>query len=311
MIRRFITWQQKIFKRRVVETVGYCNPTYSKLYIIPTPIGIIFGILIFVQLLAAYNYGNNIVYAYAFIHTSWFLFAIIKNFTCGLFVEIDPVFPYLVQAHSPFCITLKIPKLKRETSLVILLKATDENYRLYCTTAKQTSLSINLFSNQRGIVSIPEFVVSTTSPFGLTKTYWFLKCKNTIPCYPKPIGIPLHLLISQQSRNIEGVEFQYHRDWIESDSLSKIDWRIYFKNRKKFSKVFSNSSNSSTLLFDFDSLHGDTETRLSQLCLWIIEANKLRKEYTVQLQKEFYRSGIGDIHTNECLVALSRFKLPC
>jgi uncharacterized protein (DUF58 family) len=65
----------------------------------------------------------------------------------------------------------------------------------------------------------------------------------------------------------------------------------------------------SILYLDFASVPGDdTEARLAQLALWIIEAERARRSYGLRLPGTDITPSLGQVHFHRCLRALALFK---
>jgi uncharacterized protein (DUF58 family) len=63
------------------------------------------------------------------------------------------------------------------------------------------------------------------------------------------------------------------------------------------------------LYLDFAMVPGDdTEARLAQLALWIIEAERGRRSYGLRLRGTEIPPSLGQIHFHRCLRALALFK---
>ena len=61
---------------------------------------------------------------------------------------------------------------------------------------------------------------------------------------------------------------------------------------------------------DFSTLHvADVEKKLSQLALWVIEAERAQRPYGVRLPNVTIPAGFGDSHFHQCLRALSLFEV--
>jgi uncharacterized protein (DUF58 family) len=59
---------------------------------------------------------------------------------------------------------------------------------------------------------------------------------------------------------------------------------------------------------DFSSLRlADVEQRLSQLALWVIEAERARRPYSLRLPGTYIQPSFGQSHFHHCLRALSLF----
>jgi uncharacterized protein (DUF58 family) len=62
--------------------------------------------------------------------------------------------------------------------------------------------------------------------------------------------------------------------------------------------------------FDFSALHlANVEERLSQLALWVIEAERARRPYGLRLPGTEILPAVEQPHFHQCLRALSLFQL--
>jgi len=64
------------------------------------------------------------------------------------------------------------------------------------------------------------------------------------------------------------------------------------------------------LWLDWDSLpHSDTETRLSQLCRWVLDAEAGSCRYGLRLPGQHIPLNRGDAHKHLCLQALALYEV--
>jgi uncharacterized protein (DUF58 family) len=64
-----------------------------------------------------------------------------------------------------------------------------------------------------------------------------------------------------------------------------------------------------SLYLDFSALRfADVEDRLSQLALWVIEAERARRSYGLRLPGNEIPPAVGQSHFHQCLRALSLFQ---
>ncbi len=62
-------------------------------------------------------------------------------------------------------------------------------------------------------------------------------------------------------------------------------------------------------VFDWDSLPAlDTESRLSQLCRWVIDAHERGEAFGLRLPGSAIEPNIGTAHRERCLDALALFE---
>ena len=106
-------------------------------------------------------------------------------------------------------------------------------------------------------------------------------------------------------------DFIGFRQYQSGDSMRAVDWKAYARERGLISKRFSGKGTKKIIIdWQHTSHIGDTELRLSQLCLWILEAEKQHLQYALALP------GINDLHyanndrhKHHCLQALAKYGL--
>ena len=64
------------------------------------------------------------------------------------------------------------------------------------------------------------------------------------------------------------------------------------------------------MYLDFSALRSaDVEEKLSQLALWVIEAERAQRPYGLRLPGAEISPGVGQLHFHQCLRALSLFQV--
>ena len=90
-------------------------------------------------------------------------------------------------------------------------------------------------------------------------------------------------------------------------SQRHIDWRAVARGQPLMTKQFAAEAEGSVHL-DFSALRfHDVEERLSQLALWVIEAERARRPYSLRLPNTNIAPGLGEAHFHRCLRELSLF----
>ena len=108
--------------------------------------------------------------------------------------------------------------------------------------------------------------------------------------YPEPKGISLHSFLQQdESHYGEEKEFDGLRPYDGSQKLSHIHWASVAKGDISV-KVFSKETQTSKLVFNFYTAATDDESRLSQLCLWVLECEKQNLSFMVQMPNKVLNS---------------------
>ena len=96
---------------------------------------------------------------------------------------------------------------------------------------------------------------------------------------------------------------------VHGESQRHIDWRAVARGQPLMTKEFAAEAEG-VAYFDFSALHfTNVEERLSQLTLWVIEAERARRPYGVRLPGIEIPPAVGQSHFHQCLRALSLFQL--
>jgi len=104
--------------------------------------------------------------------------------------------------------------------------------------------------------------------------------------YPEPKGLSLaSFLAEEQSYFGEEKEFDGLQSYDGTQKLSSIHWPSLAKGQLAV-KRFSKEIQSPNLVFDFLKAGRDDETRLSQLCLWVLTCEKQHLAFRIQLPKQ-------------------------
>jgi uncharacterized protein (DUF58 family) len=106
----------------------------------------------------------------------------------------------------------------------------------------------------------------------------------------------------------EGDDFAGTRPYVHGESQRHIDWRAVARGQSLVTKQFTAEAEGVVYL-DFSALRSaDVEAKLSQLALWIIEAERARRPYGLRLPHTKIPPAVGQAHFHQCLRALSLFE---
>jgi uncharacterized protein (DUF58 family) len=95
---------------------------------------------------------------------------------------------------------------------------------------------------------------------------------------------------------------------VRGESQRHIDWKAVARGQALMTKQFTAESDG-LLYLDFAAVRlDDLEARLSQLTLWIIEAERARRPYGLRLPTIEIPPSLGEPHLYRCLHALALFK---
>lgn len=202
-------------------------------------------------------------------------------------------------AHS---VTVELPGLGRDAQVV------DE---ILPGSAAWVTLHIPV--EKRGEHEIAGVQLSSTFPVGALKVRRGTPLGQKFLVYPRPAGdsqLPRSEAVSahrSEGPQLEGDDFAGVRSYVLGESQRHVDWKAVARGQPMMTKQFSSESEG-TLHFDYSTLPmRNVEARLSQLALWIIEAERARRRYSLRLPGNFIPESIGESHSHKCLRALALF----
>jgi len=98
------------------------------------------------------------------------------------------------------------------------------------------------------------------------------------------------------------------RAYVSGESQRHIDWKAVARGQPLMTKQFTAEADG-LLYLDFAAVpFSDLEERLSQLVLWVIEAERTRLPYGLRLPAVEIAPSLGHSHFHHCLRALALFK---
>jgi uncharacterized protein (DUF58 family) len=170
-------------------------------------------------------------------------------------------------------------------------------------------------ARQRGEHKIGTLCLTSAYPLGFIRVLKKFAASQTYIVYPKPAGdlqLPLSRARLSDSRSQadtgEGDDFAGVRAYVPGESQRHIDWKAVARGQPLMTKQFAAEAEGSVHL-DFSALRiADVEDRLSQLALWVIEAERVRRPYGLRLPDIEIPPAVGQSHFHQCLRALSLFQ---
>lgn len=191
-----------------------------------------------------------------------------------------------------------------------------ENKRIeHIAAGKAARVTLRFPAQQRGEHKLGAFRLTSVYPLGFVRVLQRFVSLETYLVYPAPSGdprLPIHRTRAPHSRPQtelgEGDDFAGVRAYVSGESQRHIDWRAVARGQPLMTKQFAAEAEGSVHL-DFSALpFPGVEEKLSQLALWVIEAERARRPYALRLPDKAIAPGIGEAHFHACLRALSLFQ---
>lgn len=267
---------------------------------------------------AASSQNNPAVYLLLFGLTAVFLVSIPHTLLNLGNVTIAPESAKPAFAGQEVSLPVEIMNCSRATrrgiQLVVPGRGGKRKHIDYIPAGKAARVTFRFPAKQRGEHRISTFRLTSIYPLGFVRVSKKFVSSQTYLVYPKPSGdprLPMDRARSPHSRPQtelgEGDDFAGVREYVPGESQRHIDWKAVARGQSLMTKQFAAEAEGSVHL-DFSALHfHGAEERLSQLALWVIEAERMRRPYSLRLPNAEIAPAVGEAHFHRCLRALSLF----
>jgi uncharacterized protein (DUF58 family) len=168
---------------------------------------------------------------------------------------------------------------------------------------------------QRGVVSIAQFELRTRYPFGWFYAWTYVQGSLTAYVAPAPAGtraLPAAAgagTVASPSQVRGEDDFAGLRAYQPGVSLKHMAWKVLARGAEPAVRSYTMSAAQPEWL-DWSLLEGhDTETRLSQLCLWVLESEAAQRIFGLRIPGKEILPARGAAHRFACLRALAEYGL--
>ena len=278
-----------------------------------------FGALLFVlgvMWYAASSQNSAAIYLLLFLLASVFLVSIPNTLTnlAGVTLRVESAKPTF--AGDEVFLPVEIMNASRSTRYgieVVLPDADKTRERVDSIPRKSASrLTLRFASYHRGEHKIENLDLTSCYPLGFVRASRRYVTNQTYLVYPKPAGnsqLPTNHSRFADNAGQQGIEhgddFAGVRDYMPGESQRHIDWKAVARGQPLMTKEFAAETKGSVSLDFFELRVANVEEKLSQLTLWVIEAERARQPYGLRLPGIKISPAIGQMHFHSCLRALS------
>jgi uncharacterized protein (DUF58 family) len=276
--------------------------------------------ILFAMLIASINYGNNMAYILCFLLTGLFLVTYLYTRYNLKGLDIINIMPQPAFAGDIINFKLELANHTTNNHFGIWLtngkrKSTQDFSGPYLIGSQETiTAKISFISKKRGRFNLSRIELTSLYPLGLFVSQKQIKVNAIYLIYPRPEGTSPWP--EPESHSYEKGEGYHHkggddftgvRPYRPGEPQHHIDWKAVARGRPLSIKEFTGGG-SAHLCFDWKYLQGQgTESRLSQLCKWVLEADELGIEFALKLPEVKIGTGSGSNHLLKCLEALAIF----
>ena len=285
-----------------------------RIYILPSGFGIALAALIVAMLIAALNYNNNLSLAFAFLMTS---IALVAMHHChrnllGLVVDAETETDGFAGANAAVAFTLaNASGLDRYE---VQIRCTEDAATAANVAAiSRGSVVVQVPLPERGVRRLAQFELATTYPFGWFRAWTYVQAAVTIHAAPEPKGRQHESGGGRPSGAATRGEKPGDEDWTglrpyaPGMPLKHMAWKVLARGEEAAVRTYSSPASEPEWL-DWNALPGlAEEARLSQLCRWVLDADRAGRTYGLRLPAASLNPASGPGHRRACLRALAAY----
>ena len=283
-----------------------------RIYILPTRFGMMLSVIVAAMLIAGLNYNSNLGLAFAFLVAS---LTIVTMHHCnrnllGILVDVTTEIDAFAGGEAAMEFVLRNDSKVDRPDVEIRVGTAAGVGRAGA--HGDGLVSVNVPAPRRGLERIDQFELRTRYPFGWFYAWTYVQTPVTIFVAPTPAGsrgLPSTresgLGTAAEARGDE--DFAGLRAYQAGVPLKHMAWKSLARGGEPAVRTYTGRAGQPEWL-EWAALEGlDTEARLAQLCLWVLESDMLKQLYGLRIPgTEIVPSG-GIAHRFACLRALAAY----
>ena len=301
-------------KKRSGPFDGEVTLTRDRVYIVPTRMGLLFGVLLLTLLIGSINYEKSLGFMLTF------LLAAIGNLTmlttwqniAGLTLRAMPAQPVFCGEDAQFSVQLIDNRQIDRYSLVISQHGI-EGEVVDCAAGQATAAVFRSATDTRGRKDAGRFRLHTQHPTGLFTAWTWVDLSMHTLVYPGPDRGQLQALSGdeesgEEDRQGSGQEnFSHLRKYHFGDKPNLVSWKAAARTDQLYTKSFTGTS-PQRYWIDWNDIRADnTEHRLSIMAGMVLHAHEHHHIYGLRLPTQTIDADSGNAHYHRCLSALALY----
>jgi uncharacterized protein (DUF58 family) len=283
-----------------------------RIYILPTRSGIMLAFVLIAMLLAGLNYNSNLGLAFAFLMVS---VALVTMHHCnrnllGLQVDVTTEVDAFAGHEASFEFVLRNDSNVERRDVEIRCLGAAGMRSIAVKSSESVPVAVPV--PQRGVARIDQFELRTRYPFGWFHAWTYVQGSLTAYVAPAPRGARTLPAVggsgsASRSEARGDEEFAGLRAYEPGVPLKHMAWKVLARGGEAAVQSYTSLASQPEWL-EWSSLEGlDTETRLSQLCLWVLESDAAQRVFGLRIPGKEIAPARGAAHRFACLRALALY----
>ena len=303
----------RYLKRRYVKP-GQAHLSRERIFILPSYHGLAFGLTLFVMLMGALNYNNNLAFMLTFLLSGVALVVTFHTYRNMRHLTVRPLRSHAAFAGMAAQFEVQICNEETRPRFAISAHAVDQPGVIKDIAANSTeTLLLNLPTHKRGRIALGIVTVESRFPLGLYHAWSYVNLDMHALVYPRPANTALDLSFlsglqgDTMARAAGADDFAGFRAYQPGDAPRHLNWKALARERGLLTKQYAQPERQELWLNWDDVAASDKEDRLSILCRWILDAAGHNMLYGLRLPGVVILPHDSDEHKTRCLEALALF----
>ncbi|MCU7960105.1 MAG: DUF58 domain-containing protein [gamma proteobacterium symbiont of Bathyaustriella thionipta] len=303
----------RLLRKSTANEQGVTEIGLRQIYIIPSRYGVIFALMALLMLIGSINYNNNLGFLLCFLLISLALVSMLHTWRNLFQLQIKIRADEQVFSGQSYRVGIQISDLQQRQRPAIQADSKQAAVQKTDLRAGQSAtLELRLPAGQRGWQNIPRLRLFTVFPLGLFHAWTWIYSPQKILVYPKPGELPGinelldYRVASRGDRGRGADDFVALREYQIGDSPRHIYWPAIARSDSLLCKQFG-GDRAEQIWLDWKTTQGDTESRLSQLCAGLLQADRQQWRYGLNLPGLSINPDFGSKHLHRCLKMLALY----
>ena len=295
--------------------------TSHRIYILPTRSWAVLLAVLAAMWYAAISQNNSAAYLLMFFLSSLVMVtAIHAHFTlAGLRLHVERIEPVFVGETVHVPVEIDNPTRRPRFALAIAPRGRvfkEESHAMLRNLEGESSQTteLTLPAPRRGRYEVGRIALTTVYPMGFFRSWRYEPTNASYLVYPAPLGslsLPAGPAVTADAvagTGGGGDDYVGARPYQTGESQRHMDWKAVARGQPLLIKQFSGTG-SRRLWLEYSSVAhlADPEARLSQLCYWIVDADRSGYAFGLRIPGFEAEPSRGRAHFQRCLAALAQF----
>lgn len=286
----------------------------ARTYILPTRFGMAFGLMSLVLFFMAVGYANNLIYIFFFFLTSVAFTGMVVTNRNVQAVGFSRILSGELFAEEEGKLRIELRNTTTATSYeieVVTDRKIKDALRSTVTPELESVVPVAWTPKQRGLQTVPSLRIQGAYPFDLLQAWKVIKEPGRVLVFPARKGVTEFPMGSGAESVAESLGlFLNHKVYQSGDPVRRIDWKASARRNEVLIKKYEEPEKPA-LNFSWEQTESlpDPELRLSQMAMWIDQAEAQNYVYSMRLGAVQTPSAKGREHWRRCLEILALAKV--